>query len=187
MEPLKVLPQRTGDVNRKRCRMHSRPAEHLADRESRGSSLRSQIEEVRSDQIDNPGWIRNGANGHQESTLKKQPWALNLRSHSLDKLRQIITTGALHVYEIQLESCSSMRPAWRSAVGDRDRSISQSAAARSRQPRSHGPRRPARTRATLHLGSERLSDAAVPSSWAPSSPVMLLVLFYPSWPHSLQD
>ena len=24
----------------------------------------------------------------------KQPWALNLRSHSLDKLRQIITTGA---------------------------------------------------------------------------------------------
>jgi hypothetical protein len=26
---------------------------------------------------------------------KKQPAALNLRSHSLDKLRQIITTGAL--------------------------------------------------------------------------------------------
>jgi hypothetical protein len=25
----------------------------------------------------------------------KQPAALNLRSHSLDKLRQIITTGAL--------------------------------------------------------------------------------------------
>jgi hypothetical protein len=44
-----------------------------------------------------------------------------------------------------------------------------------------------RTRATLHLGSERLSDAAVPSSWAPSSPVMLLVPFYPSCPHSLQD
>jgi hypothetical protein len=30
----------------------------LLIRESRGSSLRSQIEEIRSDQIDNPGWIR---------------------------------------------------------------------------------------------------------------------------------
>jgi hypothetical protein len=37
----------------------------------------------------------NGANGHQESTTRKQPAALNLRSHSLDKLRQIMTTGAL--------------------------------------------------------------------------------------------
>jgi hypothetical protein len=33
-------------------RMHSRLAEHLADRESRGSSLRSQNEEVRSDRSD---------------------------------------------------------------------------------------------------------------------------------------
>jgi hypothetical protein len=40
MEPLKVPPQRTGDVNRKRCRMHSRPAEHVL--------IESQ-EEVRSD------------------------------------------------------------------------------------------------------------------------------------------
>ena len=67
---------------------------------SRGSSLRSQIEEVRSDQIDYPGWIRNVANGHQESTTRKQPAALNLRSHSLDKLRQIMTTGAYRLTEI---------------------------------------------------------------------------------------
>jgi hypothetical protein len=59
-------------------------------------SDRSQIEEVRSDQIDYPGWlfVWNGANGHQESIERKQPAALNLRSHSLDKPRQIITTGA---------------------------------------------------------------------------------------------
>jgi hypothetical protein len=39
----------------------ARLAEHLADRESRGSSLRSQIRSrkfAQTDQIDNPGWIR---------------------------------------------------------------------------------------------------------------------------------
>jgi hypothetical protein len=38
-------------------------------------------------------------NGRQESTTRKQPWALNLRSHSLDKLRQIVTTGAFSISE----------------------------------------------------------------------------------------
>jgi hypothetical protein len=60
MEPLKVPPQRTGDVNRKRCRMHSRPAEHVLIESQ--EEVRSQISDrgssLRSDQIDNPGWIR---------------------------------------------------------------------------------------------------------------------------------
>ena len=49
---------------------------------------------VRSDQIDNPGWIRKWRLNPARIDRKKQPAALNLRSHSLDKLRQIITTGA---------------------------------------------------------------------------------------------
>ena len=40
-------------------------------------------------------WLAgHGAYGGQESIERKQPAALNLRSHSLDKLRQIVTTGA---------------------------------------------------------------------------------------------
>eukprot|EP01047_Picozoa_sp_COSAG01_P099997 COSAG01_NODE_29916_length_627_cov_0.740530_1_plen_101_part_00 len=80
MELLKVPPQRTG--------------------ESRGSSLKRKFAQIdyppdSASRIGNvPAENCHDAYGHQESTTRKQPAALNLRSHSLDKLRQIVTTGA---------------------------------------------------------------------------------------------
>jgi hypothetical protein len=70
MEPLKVPPQRTGDVKRKFAQ-----------------------EEVRSDRH----YRRNIPKGARESIERKPARALNLRSHSLDKLRQIVTTGAHNI------------------------------------------------------------------------------------------
>jgi hypothetical protein len=56
--------------------------------------------------------------GHKsrESTFRKQPAAINLRSHSLDKLRQIVTTGALRLYYYPLASApTEPQPRRRSA------------------------------------------------------------------------
>jgi hypothetical protein len=74
--------------------MHSpRPAENLLieSQEEVRSDLRSRkFAQIRSIWLD-----QEMAQNPTRIDRKKQPAALNLRSHSLDKLRQIITTGAL--------------------------------------------------------------------------------------------